>query len=331
MIVATSAFLILAAAYTGYWLSMAERIRAGVDPWAEVRRTQGYDVRWSAMAMGGFPAGFSLTFTDAALAGGRPLPFDVAAPTLVAEARPWNLRRWQVSAPRGVRAGVAGEGVTIAAATLDGAVTLGRDAETVIDLAAHDVTGSGAAAQLHIGDAETRVVLAERPPETHRDTAYSATLRVANIALPRDVPALGATVEAVTLTGSFKGTLPPGRLRQALAAWRDDGGTIELEEGSLQWGALAARANGTLALDAALQPIGALTATVENQNAIIDAAVAGGTLREDDGDLAKMFLGLMAKPGPNGTKQLTLPLRVQNDRIFLGPAQIAALPWFTWE
>ncbi len=145
------------------------------------------------------------------------------------------------------------------------------------------------------------------------------------------MPSLGATVDAVTLSGALKGAVPAGQLRQALAAWRDDGGTIELEEGTLRWGSLAASANGTLALDTALQPIGALTATIENHDAVIDAAVAGGTLRADDASLAKVLLGLMVKPGIDGKKQLTLPVTLQNRRLYLGPAQIAVLPAITWE
>ena len=40
---------------------------------------------------------------------------------------------------------------------------------------------------------------------------------------------------------------------------------------------------------------------------------------------------MMAKPGADGKKRLTLPVSLQNDRIYLGPAQIARLPRFTWE
>ena len=156
-------------------------------------------------------------------------------------------------------------------------------------------------------------------------------LRVTSISLPRAVPSLGATIDSVTLSGALKGALPAGKLRDALAAWRDDGGTVELEQGTLRWNSLAASANGTLALDQTLQPMGALTATIENQNAVIDAAVAGGTMRAQDANLAKVLLGLMAKPGADGKQQLTLPVTLQNRRLYLGPAQIAVLPVVTWE
>jgi len=39
----------------------------------------------------------------------------------------------------------------------------------------------------------------------------------------------------------------------------------------------------------------------------------------------------MVKPGIDGKKQLTLPVTLQNRRLYLGPAQIAVLPAITWE
>ncbi len=327
-------FAILAAAaasYTGYWFDVAARLRAGVEPWAQARRAEGYTVRWDAVTVGGFPLSFRLRFAGAVFSGIRPLPFEIAAPLLSGSARPWNLKRWAVSAPEGARVAAPSQGDTIAVAGLGGTILLGADAGTAIDLVAHDLAGSGTAAGLRIADAEARLTLPERAPASHQDTALGAAIRLAGMALPYQVPPFGSTVEALTLAGTFKGALPQGKLRQGLAAWRDDGGTIELEDGSLRWGPLAASANGTLALDEALQPIGAMTAIIEGHNAIIDAFVANGSLRPGDASFAKTFLGLMAKPGADGRKRLTLPLRVQNDRVYLGPAQIAALPRFTWE
>jgi hypothetical protein len=333
-IIAAAVVLLLvaaAASYTGYWFYIAGRLPAAIAGWAEARRAEGYSVRWDSLAVGGFPASFRVTIAGAALAGARPLPFQTAAAIVIGEARPWNLRRWRVSAPQGARVEAPSEGDTITAAALDGTVAIGADNDSKVALTAHQIAGSGAAAALRIADADAQLALPGRPPADHRQDGAKVTLRLMGIALPRAVPSLGATVDAVTLSGALKGAVPAGQLRQALAAWRDDGGTIELEEGTLRWSSLAASANGTLALDAALQPIGALTATIENHNAVIDAAVAGGTLRADDANLAKVLLGLLAKPGADGKKQLTLPVTLQNRRLYLGPAQIAVLPAITWE
>jgi hypothetical protein len=155
-------------------------------------------------------------------------------------------------------------------------------------------------------------------------------LRVAQLTLPRAVPPFGGTVEAFSLAATLKGPMPQGPLYQSLAAWRDDGGTVEVEDGRIRWGALVMDAGGTLKLDRQLQPTGALTAHFKNQNAVVDAAVAAGGLHPDDAGLAKAFLGLMAKPGPDGEKQITVPVHVQNERIFLGPAQVAQFPKIAW-
>ncbi len=99
----------------------------------------------------------------------------------------------------------------------------------------------------------------------------------------------------------------------------------------LRWDALDISANGTGALDARLQPIAALSATVEGQDAIVDAAVGNSVMSAQNGDLAKMVLGLLAKPGPDGQKQITAPLTVQDNRLYLGPATVARVPVINWE
>lgn len=319
------------AGYTGYWFYIAGRLPDAIAGWAEARRAEGYNLRWDGLAVGGFPASFRVTITGARLAGTRPLPFQARTAILTGEARPWNLRRWHVAAPEGSRIEGPNEGDAITAATIDTTVAIGTNNDAAVAVTAHEIAGRDAGGALRIADAEAQLALPGRPPADHRQEGARVTLQFFGIALPRAVPSLGATVDSVTLSGALKGAVPAGKLRDALSAWRDDGGTIELEQGTLRWSSLAASANGTLALDAGLQPIGALTATIENQNAVIDAAVAGGTMRAQDANLAKILLGLMAKPGADGKKQLTLPVTLQNRRLYLGPAQIAVLPAVTWE
>lgn len=332
--IALSLFLLLvatAAGYTVYWFHLAHRLEAGIGPWAQSQRARGYTLRWEGVAVEGYPVAFRLRFRRAAASSDNLLPLAIAAPTLLAEARPWDLQRWRVSAPEGVSAEAPSEGDGLTAGALDGWATLGRDGGTAIDLTLRDVAGTGLAAGIAVASAEAQLAIPDRPPASHRDAALGAALRLAKLALPAPVPPFGGTIEALSLAWTIKGGLPQGRLRDALAAWRQEGGTVELTEGSLRWGTLAINANGTLALDDGLQPIGALTAEIEDHNAIIDAAAANGNLRADDARLVKTFLGLLAKPDADGKKRLKLPLSLQNDRVYLGPVQIAALPRFTWE
>lgn len=323
--------LALAAAYSGYWFWTAARLRNSITPWVDARRAQGYLLRWDAVAVGGFPAAFRLQFRNAHIAGSKPVPFAITADTLIGEARPWSLGHWRVTAPAGAHIAAPDRGAAFDAAAFDGSVVFGAAGPAAIHATAHDVSGSGLAQGLHITEADAQVTLPDRRPVDHRDAAFAVALRLGKIDLPRPVPSFGSTIDALALSGTIKGALPAGPLRNALVAWRDDGGIIELADGSLRWGTLSVTASGTLALDEALQPIGALTATIDGQNAIVDAVVAGGGLPAGEAHFAKIFLGLLAKPGADGKRHLVLPLRLQQDRVYLGPAQIAALPRFTWE
>jgi hypothetical protein len=240
------------------------------------------------------------------------------------------LRHWRVNAPEGAQLRTPIQGIALAAAGLDGDIAFATTGGMAITLRGHQVAATGAATS-RVAEAELQLTLPDRAPTSHREMAVAAALRLAGLTLPRQVPPFGDTVDLLTLAGTIKGALPQGPLRQALAAWRDDGGTVELQDGAIRWGTLTLAASGTLALDEALQPIGALTATIQDQNAVIDAAVAQGNLRAGDADLAKIFLGLMAQSGPDGKRRLTVPLSLQKGRAYLGPAQVAILPRFTWE
>ena len=319
-----------AAVYGAYWLATAEKLRSGIERWAAQRQDEGQNLRWTTLAIGGFPLSFRVEVAGIGLDGTRPLPFIAESPVLIGEARPWNLRFWWLSAPAGAQLAIPVEGATIKTAVLDGTLALGAAEGTAVTLNARDVALAGSSS-VHLAQGELALTLPERAAEDHRDTAFTATVRLDDLTLPYALAPLGAKVDALTFSGSVKGAWPPGKLRDALALWREDGGTIELQDGSIRWGAFAVSANGTLALDEALQPIGALTATIEDHDAVIDTAVAQGSLRSSDASLAKAVLDMLAKPGPDGKPQIKVPLRLQDRRVYLGPARIATLPPVSWE
>jgi hypothetical protein len=290
--VVLSAFLVLlavVAGYTAYWLILADRLRDGIGPWADLQRAQGYTLRWESLEVDGYPGVFRLRFGRATAIGNRQLPLEIAAPELSGEALPWDLQRWWVSAPQGIRIEAPGEGGGLKVGALDASVAVGGEQGTTIDLTARHVVGTGLAADA------------------------------------------GGTIERLNLAATMKGGLPQGRLRDALALWQQRGGTVEITSASLRWGALAIDASGTLALDELLQPVGTLTAAIESDDATIDTLAALSKLRPGDVALIKNVVRLVATSGPDGKKRLTLPVMLKNDRVYLGPAQIAALPHLTWE
>jgi hypothetical protein len=199
-----------------------------------------------------------------------------------------------------------------------------------VALSADNIAAVGQA-QLAITHAEAQALIPAHAVANHRDTWLTADLRFSGMTLPQAVPPLGDTIDHLAAAVAIRGTISGGPHRQALAAWRDDGGTLEVNSFDLGWGTLQLGAKGTLALDAGLQPIGALTALLRGYNEIIDALVTGGSLRAGDAALAKIALGLLAKEGPDGNYEISAPLTLQNGYVFLGPARLARLPNFTWE
>jgi hypothetical protein len=326
-------FLVLAVAvagYTVYWFILANRLKDGIGLWADLQRAQGYALHWQSLVVDGYPGVFRLRFGHATATGNVRLPLEIAAPELSGEARPWNLQRWRVSARQGIGIEAPGEGGGLEAATLEGWVTIGGKRGTAVDLIAGQVVGTGLAAGFAVASAQAEVAVADHAAGPG-DAAIGGALRLAGVTLAAPMAPFGRTIETLSLAATVKGALPQGRLRDALALWQRRGGSLEITGGSLRWGALAVDANGALALDEQLQPVGTLDATIESDDTAIDALAALGKLRPGDIALIKNVVRLMATSGRDGKKRLTLPLSLKNDRVYLGPAQIAALPRVSWE
>ena len=118
----------------------------------------------------------------------------------------------------------------------------------------------------------------------------------------------------------------------AIRAWSNDGGAIDVQSLDLVHGVLGLNGEGTLALDNDLQPIGAFTARIAGFQAAIDQLVAAGMVRPDDGKLAKVVLGVMAKvPKGGGPLQISLPLTLQDRKLSVGPLPLVRLPMINWE
>lgn len=335
------ALAIAAALYAGYWYSAAELVRRGLLDWSAARRSEGYTIGWDRTEVGGFPFALRVTIEKPIFGQSRIEPgYEARGELLVGEARPWALGQWHISAAQGgtlaIQPGPERPAIDVAAASLDGTVMPGQDGDAAMNagadvtLAAERLTVSGQTS-LAIAHAMARARIPAGAVASHLQTWLSASLTLDGIALPAAVPPLGDTVERIATTLAIKGTIPGGPRRQALAAWRDDGGTLELQSFALVWGKLTLDAKGTVALDAALQPLGALTATIRGYGEIIDALVATGDLKAGDAALVNVGLGLLAKPAPDGQYQLDAPLTLQNGQAYLGPVRLARMPSFVWE
>ncbi len=327
--------------YTAYWFVAAGRIRAAVMDWAEARRVAGYTVGWDRLGIEGFPLAFRVRIDAPVLGDNRAQPgWEARGAQLVGEAKPWALKVWRLDGPQGgrvaVQPGPARPAIVAEAASLAGTVAPARPSDPVPDALAVSLDGGAvtitADLMVRADRMHASALLPAHDAASHRDVWAAGALRFEKLALPTPVRPLGAVIDTVDARLAVKGAVPGGRpLRDALAAWRDAGGTAEVEALRFAWGPAMAYANGTLALDAAMQPVGALTAIIEGYGDVVDALVASGGLKPGDAQLAKLALGLLAKPGPSGRSQLSVPVTLQEGQVYMGPAKLGGLPHFSWE
>jgi len=85
-----------------------------------------------------------------------------------------------------------------------------------------------------------------------------------------------------------------------------------------------------VALDAAMQPIGAFTARIEGFFETVDALRENGIIRPRDAVTAKMVLGVLAKRNEAGRLSLAVPLTLQDRRLYAGPVPLIEVPPVSW-
>lgn len=323
LVLLISVLVVAAVATSGYWFWTANRLRDGLENWAAQRRSQGYAFTWSRETIGGFPLSFRIALVDLSMARGN--AYHVEVPEIIGVASSWNLMHWHVTAPRGGSGAAQGIEAPIAAQSALGEINLG-DTGSDFSISILGLAEGGAT----VGELVAHVTVPRQVPRSHRDIGLLVTAQLYHFVLPKPVIALGNTIESFAVDLAVMGRVPPEDWRQALAAWRDDGGTIELKQADLQWGSLWLQLNGTLALDNDLQPTAAMTGSIIDHDALIDAAMAAGTISRKNGILVKLALDLIARRQADGRMRLTAPVTLQGGELSVGRATIAKVPRIEW-
>ena len=325
---------VVVALYSALWLFLAHRAESAVDAFMARQREQGVILSAATETLGGFPFRIELQLTDVVADGLPHVPNGhLKVPEAFAWAHPWHLSDWRfallggttVEGPRGLitfdlLGGHAGQ-------ILGPGGTPGGD---LVDIHIDNVTLSSGDRTVKASRANLTLRLPPEAPRAHEEPLFSLAFQARQIDLQSAVAPLGQEIDHLQLDGTWRGPLPPGKLADALAGWRDDGGTIDLRSIEIGWGPLTFSADGTMALDKDLQPLGALSARIMGYDAILDALIASGTIKPNEASLFRVGLSMMAQHGADGTPQLKTPVTIQDDAIFLGPARLAKLPRIDW-
>ncbi len=338
------ALAVLAICYGIAWFVIADRLRNGIDRWVADRRADGWTAEHGDIAISGFPLTWRARVMKPRLVQSKRRPhFLWSGPSFDMTWVPWQTRDIDFRTTGTHRLGLGSTeealaipltmtqasgrlsfapsgGLSTVAFRIDEASFPARDGETVKVSRITNRFDSNSSGD-NIPADELRL-----KPAFRIDTTLSG------LVLPAaSKPALGQTVDTIELRGTLLGELPPGNLREVASRWRDGGGTLEIERIDLRWSALQVIADGTMALDRTLQPVGALTARITGYDQTMDRLVAARIVRPGEALLAKFALGALARdPGNGGPPELKASVSIQDGWIYLGPVKLLPAPRVSW-
>jgi len=316
----------LALAYAVYWYELADKAESAIADWTEARAAEGLDASHGAIAITGFPFRFRVTVEDPALARAQPPQLSWRTERLSASARPWSPRRVHLEAPGPHDVTFRDRGVprVLAVATRESSAEI--ELTKAGTVGRFEVTAHGLRI---VSDALLGAIGASRLDLSFEGAGGEETTRLAVHARELALPLAGLTAVAPDIAhlggeALISGPFPAGPFEAVVAAWRDGGGTIDISALRLEWGPLRVEADGTLALDEALRPIGAFTARVLGLRETITALTEAEVLTPQRAAFVRITTSILSEETKGG--RLEFPLTAQFGRLFVGPVAVLDIP-----
>jgi len=322
-----------AAIYSAWWFWLAAQVRTQLDGWVAAMHAKDHAAAYRALSVSGFPGRLAIALSGIDTAG----PDDawrIHVPALRATLAPWDIGSlsgtFDGPVTGNLRGAAVGGAYTLSAA--ENGFTVIRDAGGTLRTELQGVRAARTDADadtVMTADMLTLALVRATSPVYGR-----VEMDARDVDLPADMhSAFGGHVARFRMTAEATGAeLPEGLNADALRVWSNEGGAVDIRMLDVAHGVLGLNGEGTLALDGDLQPIGAFTARISGFNAAVDTLVAARVARPEDGALAKVVLGVLAKSPPGGgPKQVKLPLTLQDRVLSVGPIKLIRLRRIQWE
>ena len=332
---AAGAIVIAVAGYTGYWFIAAGEIGDRIDDWAERQRTQGLEIETRGTEVAGFPTRFEVTLRGPRIHDTRN-GWRWAADSLRAEASAWDFSEVTVFPDRSNAVQVlleGGEWRDIDAEVDDGHFVVRLDddrrfREITLDLKGLEVAGAWPGEVAQVGSLQANGVALD--DDGTGEEVLKTTIAVRDAVLPSDLAeGLGESLDFLDIDASVVGSIPSERgTNEAITAWRDAGGTLELTGFRVRWGPLGIETSGTIALDGAMRPIAALTADIIGYGDVIDALIMSNLIPLGDGFIAKVAFNMLAEKPEDGSAPVLrgVPVTAQDGTLTVATIKVAELP-----
>ncbi|MFP6771737.1 MAG: DUF2125 domain-containing protein [Alphaproteobacteria bacterium] len=320
------------AAWTGAWFYIADQVRDEIEA-AAGQNTPSGAVRYRGLEISGYPFRIQVELTGPRIElSGTEGGFRWATDKIGAVRHLWQPRhvlldltgqhQFEWSQDGAARAVTLDNGEAMASIETGAGGRLDR---LSVDIKAPSLRGDGGTAfigkrlQVHARltpDADDSVDLALR----------GDGLELGAGVLPPELMGMARNISLLdirtTVTGLPQDARAATPIASWLATWRMGGGTVEVRQFRLLWGDMEINATGSLALDDRMRPIGALTAKIRGHEQLLDIAARSGAMSKNRRIAAGAVLGLLAAAGGG---VLSVPVRMQDGQLFLGPAAIAEL------
>ena len=329
----------LGAAYTGYWFWLAQTFQQNLALWIDQQRAIGYRISYAAGDPGGYPLSIHIALSQVAIdspPGQPPWRLSTASKSLsIAPWAPLSLRLLDGgdSVASNVQWVAGGRDYTM---TIDGMVLkirLSSDGELPAVRISSQSVGVSEQGREIVGLVQPSGSVEFLRAASDTQSSAHFLLSAHGIDFVSPAPAGAKTVETYDwlVAGQIKGPVPLAPLPEALAAWSNEGGHVELTQFNANWEATTTvSGDGTVALDQRLQPVGAFSAVVRGYNEAVDAAVARGVMTPADGTAVKLWLSARAEKDERGF-MVKLPLTIQDGFVSMGPIKLAQVPRIAWD
>lgn len=344
----------IAIAVTAAWFVFVFQTQRAISQWADSQRENGVEVTWQSLGFTGYPFRVDAQIGEPALVVRQPnrvttwkpplltFNFSSAAPRAIDFASP-GTHNFHVARDDKTWSAV------VDAETLKGqAVFPSGDYRQIEHLtgrfAGVSVTPSDAAEPVTIDQgnftATRRGATPADPQAVHpQGASLEFALATQNIRLPEDFLSANALDTLDPLISAFStevlvnGDLDTSSVDiDSLTAWRDGGGTVEFISIELQWGPVQIDANGTLALDDNLQPVGSFATQIAGLEQIITAMETSGVLSPSDAAIARITLSILSRGSEGGgPDHAEIPITLQDRILRLGPVPLMQFQPVAWE
>jgi hypothetical protein len=323
--IVVGALIAVVAGISILWFVVAASIRSEYQRWVEARRADGLTVAQESFDIQGFPSIWRVVLRRPNVVGRGPVAWRWQGETIEVAYIPWSHEGVRLRVPGEQRLTIWGgermETIRLRPERSEGSMVLdsaGRPTRLDLFLGAVEVVHEADDLTFRIVRVHSAVTLNRTPDADYRTPTFGLKLQFDFVALPPSLAGyLGPAIAEAGIDLTFKGRLQSGPLAAAVDAWRDSGGTIEIERFVLRWGAFNGDGSGTFALDDLNRPLAAFTARLRGYNEVLDVLVREGQVTPRNAAGAKVALNLLGRMSRSGEESVaTVPLTAQDGRLF---------------